>query len=103
MNTTVGAKLEQYFDYLGYNYNDLEGALGLVRADADLIFSNKLEVTKEQLSDFASLFNTTVEILSNGKSLDEEVKTPANLDMTGFTEHDQLEIGKFTSYLSNKK
>lgn len=103
MNTTVGEKLEQYFDYLGYNYHDLDAALGLNRQDADLIFSNKLEVTNEQLADFASLFNTTVDILSNGKSLDEEAKTPDNLDMTGFTENDKLEIGKFTSYLSNKK
>ena len=103
MKTTIGAKIEEYFDYLGYNYQELQGALGIDRSQADLIFSNKVEVSQEQLQRWATLFNTTVDILQNGKSLNEEAQAPVNLDMSDLTDKDQLEIGKFNHYLLNKK
>lgn len=95
---TIGQKIEEYFDYLGYTYDEVGSATDISTEQLLKIFKNERELSEKEMQSFAILFNTSVQELSNGISIEE---FPVAYPQAGLTEKDNNELNKFTHYLKN--
>lgn len=102
--TTIGQKIEEYIDYLGYTYDEVSSATKISNQDLLLVFKDEREVSPQELKSFAILFNVPQEELTNGIALDEVANFPhlttvQGITQDGMTDNDYKELQKFDQYL----
>lgn len=103
---SIGEKIEQYINYLGYTEEEIKEVLKFDSKIMQLIYNNEYILTKDEQKKFSKLLNISEKELSNGLDIDEIVMNndfiKRQKKLRKLPEKDINELSKFGIYLKKR-
>lgn len=98
--STIGSRLREAREYLGFSQEEAASAIGLQRTAVTHIESGSRRLEATELEQFAALYGRSMEYLVSGDESDvaEDVAFAART-LKGLTASDLVEVAKFANYL----